>query len=315
MTVFEKADRIGGLLRYGIPEFKIEKRLVNRRLAILEEEGVVFRAGVNIGTDLPVATLRREFDAIVLCCGAERPRDLPVPGRELSGIHYAVDYLTLQNRRCEGDVIADEAFVSAAGKDVVIIGGGDTGADCLGTVHRQGARSVHQFELLPRPPESRLPDNPWPQWPKIFRSSAAHEEGGERLFSISTERFLGDANGRVRALQTVNVEIGARRHHPHRRKRARDAGGPGAAGDGLRRSGARRGDRRLGLRVTDRGNVWRDENWMTSEDGIFAAGDMQRGQSLIVWAIADGRNAAAAVDHYLMGESADSAESVLPASA
>ena len=315
VTVFEKADRIGGLLRYGIPEFKIEKRLVNRRLAVLEEEGVVFRTGVNIGTDLPVATLRREFDAIVLCCGAERPRDLTVPGRELSGIHFAVDYLTLQNRRCEGDVIADEAFVSAAGKDVVIIGGGDTGADCLGTVHRQGARSVHQFELLPRPPESRLPDNPWPQWPKIFRSSAAHEEGGERVFSISTERFLGDANGRVRALQTVNVEIGRggiTRIDGSEREMPADLVLLAMGFVGPERGGV---ITELGLRVTDRGNVWRDENWMTSEDGIFAAGDMQRGQSLIVWAIADGRHAAAAVDHYLMGESADSAESVLPASA
>jgi glutamate synthase (NADPH) small chain len=307
VTVFEKADRIGGLLRYGIPEFKIEKRLVNRRLAIMEAEGVTFRTGVHIGTDLPAASLRREFDAIVLCCGAERPRDLQVPGRELSGIHFAVDYLTQQNRRCEGDEIPDEAFITAKDKRVVIIGGGDTGADCLGTVHRQGARSVHQFELLARPPDTREPDNPWPQWPRIFRTSLAHEEGGERVFSISTERFLGDEQGRVKALQTVNVDVG----------RSGIIRLPGTEADidadlvflAMGFLGPARGGliEELGLRLTDRGNVWRDERWMTSEEGIFTAGDMQRGQSLIVWAIADGRNAAAAVDAYLMGETTLSA--------
>jgi glutamate synthase (NADPH/NADH) small chain len=309
VTVFEKSDRIGGLLRYGIPEFKIEKRLVNRRLAIMEEEGVVFRAGVSVGSDVPAASLRRDFDAVVLCTGAGWPRDLGVPGRELSGIHFAVDYLTLQNRRCEGDLIPDDRFISAAGKHVVIIGGGDTGADCLGTVHRQGAASVQQFELLARPPESRLPDNPWPQWPRIFRSSAAHEEGGERVFSISTERFVGDAEGRVRALQTVNVDVGrsgVTRIDGSEREIPADLVLLAMGFLGPERGGV---VGELGLRLTDRGNVWRDENWMTSVEGVFTAGDMQRGQSLIVWAIADGRNAAAAVDSYLMGESA------LPASA
>jgi glutamate synthase (NADPH) small chain len=307
VTVFEKSDRIGGLLRYGIPEFKIEKRLVNRRLALLEAEGIVFRAGVNVGVDLPVANLRREFDAIVLSGGAGAPRDLQVPGRDLVGIHFAVDFLTQQNRRCEGDEIAEDQVMTAAGKRVVIIGGGDTGADCLGTVHRQGALSVHQFELLPRPPDSRGADNPWPQWPRIFRTSAAHEEGGERVFSISTERFLGDDGGRVRALETVEIEVG----------RSGITRIPGTESTleadlvllAMGFVGPERGGllSELGVKLTERGNVWRDERWMTSEDGIFAAGDMQRGQSLIVWAIADGRHAAAAVDAYLMGESSLSA--------
>jgi glutamate synthase (NADPH/NADH) small chain len=307
VTVFEKSDRIGGLLRYGIPEFKIEKRLVNRRLDILEQEGVVFRPGVNIGGDLPAAALRRDFDAAVLCCGAGWPRDLQVPGRELSGIHFAVDYLTQQNRRCEGDFVPDDQLITATGKRVVIIGGGDTGADCLGTVHRQGALSVHQFELLPRPPDSRPADNPWPQWPRIFRSSAAHDEGGERVFSISTERFLGDDRGRVRALQTVDVEVGRsgiRRLAGTESEMEADLVLLAMGFVGPERGGV---ISELGLRLTDRGNVWRDDNWMTSAEGVFTAGDMQRGQSLIVWAIADGRSAAAAVDAYVLGESTLSA--------
>ena len=307
VTVFEKSDRIGGLLRYGIPEFKIEKRFLTRRLDLLEQEGVRFRTGMNVGVDVPVETLRAEYDALILCGGAGWARDLPVPGRELAGIHFAVDYLTRQNRICEGDEVPEDPLFSAAGKRVIIIGGGDTGADCLGTAHRQGALSVHQFELLPRPPESRLPDNPWPQWPRIFRSSAAHDEGGERLFSISTERFLGDNQGRVRALETVNVEVA----------RSGITRLPGTEVTleaelvllAMGFVGPERGGllSQLGVRLTDRGNVWRDERWMTSEEGVFTAGDMQRGQSLIVWAIADGRHAAAAVDGYLMGESGLSA--------
>jgi glutamate synthase (NADPH/NADH) small chain len=302
VTVFEKSDRIGGLLRYGIPEFKIEKRLVDRRLALMEQEGVVFRPGVDVGREVTTASLRREFDAVVLCCGAGAPRDLQVPGRELSGIHFAVDYLTQQNRRCEGDHVPDAALITAEGKRVVIIGGGDTGADCLGTVHRQGAVSVHQFELLPRPPASRADDNPWPQWPRIFRSSAAHDEGGERVFSISTERFVGDGRGRVRALQTVGVEVGrtgVTRLEGTESEMAADLVLLAMGFVGPERGGV---IEELGLRLTGRGNVWRDERWMTSEPGVFTAGDMQRGQSLIVWAIADGRNAAASVDAYLMGE-------------
>ena len=302
VTVFEKSDRIGGLLRYGIPEFKIEKRLVDRRLALLEAEGIVFRAGVDIGRDMPAASLRTEFDAVVLCCGAGSPRDLQVPGRELAGIHFAVDYLTQQNRRCEGDHVPEAELITAADKRVVIIGGGDTGADCLGTVHRQGAASVQQFELLPRPPETRAADNPWPQWPRIFRSSAAHEEGGERVFSISTECFAGDDRGRVRALRTVGVDVGrsgVTRLPGTEREIEADLVLLAMGFIGPERGGL---IEELGLELTDRGNVWRDENWMTSQDGVFTAGDMQRGQSLIVWAIADGRQAAEAVDRYLMEE-------------
>ena len=307
VTVFERADRIGGLLRYGIPEFKLEKRLVDRRLAIMEQEGVVFRAGVNIGVDMPASELRREFDATVLCGGATAPRDLPIAGRDLGGVHFAVDYLTQQNRRCEGDEVPAAEFISAEGRHVVIIGGGDTGADCLGTVHRQGALSVSQFEVMPRPPDARAADNPWPQWPAIFRTSAAHEEGGERLYSVSTERFLGDAAGRVTAIAAVRGEM------VREAGRVRFVPLPGSEFEvktdlvllAMGFLGPERGGllSELGVRMTDRGTVWRDAHWMTSEAGIFAAGDLQRGQSLIVWAIADGRSAARGVDAYLMGAS------------
>ena len=306
VTVFERSDRIGGLLRYGIPEFKLEKRHLDRRLALLELEGIVFRPGINVGVDVPVAALRRDFDAIVLCGGAGWARNLEIPGRELGGIHYAVDYLTQQNRLCEGDELPAGEHISAQGKHVVIIGGGDTGADCLGTVHRQGAASVHQFELLPKPPDSRAADNPWPQWPHIFRTSAAHEEGGERVYSVSTERFVGE-NGRVTALEAVEVEMvrdgGRTTFVPRPESRFRlqaDLVLLAMGFVGPERQGV---ISELNLRLTDRGNVWRDEAWMTSEPGIFAAGDMQRGQSLIVWAIADGRRAARSVDAYLMGHS------------
>ena len=307
VTVFERADRIGGLLRYGIPEFKLEKRHLDRRLALMEQEGVVFRTGCHIGVDVPTSALRRDFDAIVLCCGAAAARDLKVPGRELSGVHFAVDYLTQQNRRNAQDEVPADAIISAEGKRVVIIGGGDTGADCLGTAHRQGARSVHQFELLSRPPDSRAADNPWPLWPNIFRTSSAHEEGGERVYSVSTERFADDGAGRVRALEAIEVDVtpenGRLTFVPRADSRFElpadlvllAMGFVGPERDGLVSE--------LGVRLTDRGNVWRDDAWMTSEKGVFTAGDMQRGQSLIVWAIADGRNAARSVDTFLMGHS------------
>jgi glutamate synthase (NADPH/NADH) small chain len=307
VTVFERADRIGGLLRYGIPEFKLEKRLLDRRLAIMEQEGVVFRAGVDVGGGMPASSLRSDFDATVLCGGATAPRDLPIAGRGLGGVHFAVDYLTQQNRRCEGDTVPPEEFISAEGRHVVIIGGGDTGADCLGTVHRQGALSVSQFEVMPRPPEARAADNPWPQWPTIFRTSSAHEEGGERLYSVSTERFIGDSHGRVTALQAVRGEM--LREAGRMRFVALPESGFDVKADlvllAMGFLGPERGSllSDLGVRMTERGTVWRDANWMTSEDGIFAAGDMQRGQSLIVWAIADGRSAARGVDAYLMGAS------------
>jgi glutamate synthase (NADPH/NADH) small chain len=307
VTVFERADRIGGLLRYGIPEFKLEKRRLDRRLAIMEQEGVVFRSGVDVGGEMPASALRSDFDATVLCGGATAPRNLPIPGRDLGGIHFAVDYLTQQNRRCEGDAVPPEEFISAEGRHVVIIGGGDTGADCLGTVHRQGALSVSQFEVMPRPPEARAADNPWPQWPTIFRTSSAHEEGGERLYSVSTERFIGDAEGRVAAIQAVRGEM-LREAGRMRFVTLPDSGFDVKADLVLLAMGFLGPERGsllsdLGVRMTERGTVWRDADWMTSEEGIFAAGDMQRGQSLIVWAIADGRSAARGVDAYLMGAS------------
>jgi glutamate synthase (NADPH/NADH) small chain len=307
ITVFEKSDRVGGLLRYGIPEFKMEKRFLNRRLALMEQEGVAFRTGVNVGVDIAAEQLKSEFDAIVLTGGAEWPRDLQVPGRDLNGIHFAMEYLTLSNRRAEGDKIPDHEFISAKGKRVVIIGGGDTGADCLGTVHRQGALSVHQFELLPKPPDARSADNPWPQWPNVFRTSPAHEEGGDRVFSVSTQRFTGDDQGRVKKLHASKVELV--------RQNGRLSFEPVAGSDfdmdvdlvllamgflGPERPGLLSS---FGVKLTDRGNVWRDEQWMTSVPGVFTAGDMQRGQSLIVWAIAEGRSAARGVDLYLMGKS------------
>jgi glutamate synthase (NADPH) small chain len=304
VTVFERADRIGGLLRYGIPEFKLEKRILDRRLDLLVAEGIEMRTGVEIGIDLPVSSLRRQFDAIVLCGGAPAPRDLQIPGRELNGVHFAVDYLTQQNRLLAGDRIPPGEVISAAGKRVVIIGGGDTGADCLGTAHRQGARSVHQFELLQRPPDARADDNPWPQWPHVFRTSSAHEEGGERVYAVSTERFAGDAQGRVTALHAVNVA--SRRADDGRLQFSRVVGSEFELEADLVLLamgfvGPERGRMLtdLGVRMTDRGTVWRDDGWQTSEPGVFAAGDMQRGQSLIVWAIADGRQAADAVDRYL----------------
>jgi glutamate synthase (NADPH/NADH) small chain len=244
---------------------------------------------------------------MLLAGGACAPRDLPIPGRELEGIHFAMEYLTLQNKRCEGDRISDEQFITAHGKRVVIIGGGDTGADCLGTVHRQGAVAVHQFEILPRPPDKRGADNPWPQWPNIYRVSAAHEEGGERVYSVSTKRFFGDERGYVSGLETIQVEL----TRDNGRMAFKEIPGTeftlpcelvllamgflGAEREGMLAA--------LGVKVTDRGNVWRDENWMTSVPGIFTAGDMQRGQSLIVWAIAEGRSAARGIDIYLMGHS------------
>jgi glutamate synthase (NADPH/NADH) small chain len=305
VTVFERADRIGGLLRYGIPEFKMEKGVLDRRLEILRKEGIQFRANANVGVNVPVEELRRGFDAILLAGGATLPRDLKVPGRELQGIHFAMEYLPLQNQRCQGEMIPDEQFISAKGKRVVIIGGGDTGADCLGTVHRQGGTAVHQFELLPRPPDERMPQNPWPLWPNIFRTSSAHEEGGVRDYCISTTRFTG-REGRVERLHAVRVEFVS---DGNGRQTMREVPGTGFEMKvdlvllAMGFLGPEKGGMltQLGVKFTERGNVWRDENWMTSVPGVFAAGDMQRGQSLIVWAIAEGRQAARGIDRYLMG--------------
>jgi glutamate synthase (NADPH/NADH) small chain len=307
VAVLERADRIGGLLRYGIPEFKMEKRFLDRRLQLMEKAGIEFRPGCHVGVSVPAAEVLRDHDAVVLAGGACWPRDLRIPGRELGGIHFAMEYLTLQNRRCEGDPIPDDRFISAEGRRVVIIGGGDTGADCLGTVHRQGARSVHQFEVLPRPPDGRALDNPWPLWPNVFRVSSAHEEGGDRVYSVSTERFTGDDHGRVAWLHGITVDMiraGGRvdfKPVPGTEFTLQTdlvllaMGFLGAERPGMLVD--------LGVRLTERGNVWRDENWMTSVPGVFTCGDMQRGQSLIVWAMAEGRSAARGVDLFLMGRS------------
>ena len=307
VTVFEKSDRIGGLLRYGIPEFKMEKRFLQRRLDIMEAEGVRYRTGVNVGVDVPAQQLRADHDAVLLAGGAGWPRDLKVPGRELEGIHFAMEYLTQQNHICEGDAVPAGEQISAAGKRVVIIGGGDTGADCLGTVHRQGALSVAQFELLPRPPDERADTNPWPTWPNVFRVSAAHEEGGDRVYAVSTQRFSGNAEGRVQSLHAHKVNMRLGNGRPSFEPVPDSAfempvdlvllamGFLGPERPGMLEE--------LGVKLTPRGNVWRDETWMTSVPGVFTAGDMQRGQSLIVWAIAEGRSAARGIDAFLMGSS------------
>ena len=306
VTVFERADRIGGLLRYGIPEFKMEKRHIDRRLEQMEAEGTQFRPGVNVGVDLTVAQLRLNYDAVVLAGGATDWRDLPIPGRELDGIHQAMEYLPWANRVQNGDpVVGDdgEPPITAKGKKVVIIGGGDTGADCLGTVHRQGAASVHQFEIMPRPPETRADSTPWPTYPLMFRVSSAHEEGGERVFSVNTEAFAG-VDGHVTALKVHEVEMKAGKFE---KVDGSDfemeadlvllaMGFVGPEREGLLTD--------LGVEINERGNVARDTDFATNVPGVFVAGDMGRGQSLIVWAIAEGRAAAAGADRYLMGETA-----------
>jgi glutamate synthase (NADPH/NADH) small chain len=307
VTVLERDDRIGGLLRYGIPEFKMEKKVLDRRLDQLKAEGVVFRVNAHVGVNLPVDELRKNFDAILLAGGACAPRDLPVPGRELKGVHFAMEFLTQSNRRCEGDAIPASQQISARDKHVIIIGGGDTGADCLGTSHRQGAASVHQLEIMPRPPEARTANNPWPQYPLIYRVASAHEEGGERLYNVSTKRFIGDERGHVMAIELVKVEPVQEAGRLTFREIAGSEftlpcglallamGFVGPEKPGMLQA--------LGVKLTERGNVWRDKNWMSSVPGVFAAGDMQRGQSLIVWAIAEGRSCARGVDEFLMGAS------------
>jgi glutamate synthase (NADPH/NADH) small chain len=301
VVVFERADRPGGLLRYGIPEFKMEKRVIDRRLAQMEAEGTTFRPNVNVGVDVTAAELRDGFDAIVLAGGATVGRDLPVPGRELDGIHLAMDYLPIANRVAAGD--QDEPEISAAGRHVVIIGGGDTGADCLGTAHRQGAASVTQLEILPRPPETRDASTPWPMWPLMLRTSSAHEEGGERLFSVNTERFLDDGNGRVRALLLHEVRMVNGRFEKVEGSDIELPADLVLLAMGF--TGAERGPlvEDLGVSFDARGNVARDGNWATDAPGVYVCGDMGRGQSLIVWAIAEGRACAVAVDQSLTGDS------------
>jgi glutamate synthase (NADPH/NADH) small chain len=303
VTVYERADRIGGLLRYGIPEFKMEKRHLDRRLEQMTAEGTTFVTGVEIGSDLDAGELRDTHDVVVLAGGATQWRDLPVPGREFDGIHQAMEYLPPSNRVQEGDLERTE--INAEGKHVIIIGGGDTGADCLGTSLRQGATSVHQFEIMPRPPDERADSNPWPTWPQIFRVSSAHEEGGDRVYSINTERFEGNDAGHVTGILTTEVEQvfenGTMRFDPVPDSEHRfDAdlvllamGFTGPATGSL--------VEQLGVLLDERSNVDRDERYRTNVDDVYVCGDMGRGQSLIVWAIAEGRSAAAAVDDALMG--------------
>ena len=300
VTVFERDDAPGGLLRYGIPAFKLEKRHLDRRLDQMRAEGTEFRCGIEAGTDVSAETLRSSFDAIVLAGGARVPRDLPMPGRELDGIHQAMEYLPLANRVVAADPgsPADPA-ISARGRHVVIIGGGDTGADCLGTAHRQGAASVTQLEILPRPPAIRPDHQPWPTYPMTYRVSSAHEEGGERTYAVTTLEFLGDTDGRVRTLRLADAKgfdpvPGTERDLPC------DLVLLAMGFTGAERPGLLAG---LGVDFDQRGNVARDGSYATSVPGVFVAGDMGRGQSLIVWAIAEGRSAAAAVDRYLDGVS------------
>jgi glutamate synthase (NADPH/NADH) small chain len=301
VVVFERADRIGGLLRYGIPEFKMEKRHLDRRLAQMEAEGTRFRAGVTVGVDLTGADLRKRYDAVVVATGATVARDLSLEGRELAGIHQAMEYLPWANRVQQGDLA--EAPISAAGKHVVILGGGDTGADCLGTVHRQGAASVTQLEIMPIPPGERLSSQPWPTYPMVYRTSSAHEEGGERVFAGSTQAFLGDA-GQVRALRIVEVqmvdgrfeEVEGSEHEIPADLVLLAMGFTGPETAGLLDQ--------LAVDLDGRGNVARDGSYATNVPGVFVAGDAGRGQSLIVWAIAEGRSCAAAVDAHLVGSTA-----------
>ncbi len=303
VTVFEKADRIGGLLRYGIPEFKMEKSVVDRRLAQMEEEGVIFKTGVHVGRDLAADALLEQFDAILLATGAEAPRELPIPGRDLAGIHLAMDYLTQQNKRLAGDSIDPAVSITAHGKRVVIIGGGDTGSDCLGTAHRQGAIEAYQFEILPQPPPHRAKSTPWPLWPMQFRSSHAHEEGCQREWSIATQSFTGH-DGSVQKLNAVRVEPrtdgNGRTSFEEIPESAFELnvdlvllamGFTGPVREGLISN--------LGIALTARGTVAVDENQMTNVEGVFAAGDAKRGASLIVWAIREGRDAAKGIERYL----------------
>jgi len=292
VTVFERDDAIGGLLRYGIPEFKMEKRIVDRRIAQMEAEGTRFVAGVSVDSKAQLDG----FDAVVLAGGARVARDLPVPGRELAGVHQAMEFLPLANRH------GADSPISAAGKHVVIIGGGDTGADCLGTVHRQGAASVTQLEIMPRPPMTRAESQPWPTYPMIFRVSSAHEEGGERVYAVSTEEFVGDENGAVKALRLTEVAFEGGRFAPVPGSRQEipcdlalfAMGFTGAEKPGLLTD--------LGVTFDARGNVARDASYQTSVPGVYVAGDMGRGQSLIVWAIAEGRSAASCLDQYLRAQ-------------
>jgi glutamate synthase (NADPH/NADH) small chain len=312
VTVFERADRAGGLLMYGIPNMKLEKTIVQRRLDLMSKEGIRFVTGLNVGQDYEVEQLNKEFDAIVLCGGATRPRDLTLAGRNLQGIHFAMEFLNANTKSLLDSTHEDGRYLSAKDKDVIVIGGGDTGTDCVATALRHGCRSLAQFEILPSSPEQRAADNPWPQWPKVFRLDYGQEEAvavfgrDPRAYSIMTKRFLGDEHGRLRAVQTVEVDLntGNNGHGPREIAGSEKEwpaqmvllalGFLGPETKGLLSQ--------LGVKINERGNVEVDQDQMTSVPKVFAAGDMSRGQSLVVWAIADGRRAAKGVDKYLMGE-------------
>ena len=298
VTLFEKNDRLGGLMRYGIPDFKMEKHVLDRRLGQMAAEGVRFETRAHIGGNVPAEDLRKEFDAILLCGGAENPRDLNVPGRELKGIHFAMEFLPPQNKRNAGDEVPNQ--ILATGKHVVIIGGGDTGADCLGTTHRHKPKSVHQFEIMPMPPEARAPSTPWPLWPLQLRSESSHEEGGLRDWSIGTTHFSGDENGNVKQLHAIRVGPPPKFGPIPGTEFVLEAdlvllalGFLGPVKQGM--------VEQFGVNLDARSNIATDANYMSSVPGIFAAGDMRRGQSLVVWAISEGRKAAAGVDKFLMG--------------
>jgi glutamate synthase (NADPH/NADH) small chain len=314
VTVFERADRVGGLLMYGIPNFKLDKSIVTRRIKLMEAEGIKFVVNANVGVNVKVEDLRRDFDAIVLCGGSTKPRDLPVPGRELKGIHFAMDYLPQQNKQNLGDQIENQ--ITAKDKHVVILGGGDTGADCLGTALRQGAKSIRQFELLPRPPESRVADMPWPYWPMIYRTSSAHEEAADfyfagkdcRDFAVNTKKFTGDDAGKVKKLHGIRLDWEMAGSRPVKMKETSGSEFELDCDLCLLALGFVHPEHpgpieQLGLTKDPRGNVQVNANYMTNIPGVFAAGDMRRGQSLVVWAISEGRCAAHAVDEFLMGSS------------
>jgi glutamate synthase (NADPH/NADH) small chain len=306
VTVFERSDRIGGLLRYGIPDFKLEKNIVERRVRLMEQEGIIFRTNAHVGVNISAQHLQKEFDAVVICGGASASRDLPIPGRNLKGVHFAMDFLPQQNKRVAGDRIFS-GDILANGKNVLVIGGGDTGSDCVGTSNRQGAKTVTQIELLAQPPLKRGENNPWPLWPMVLMTSSSHEEGVQRQWAILTKEFLGDNNGRLTGLKVVDIKWGVNAQGK--------MGFEEITGSeriiqcelallAIGFTGAEKGGmvEELKLELDERTNI-KTQNYMTSQEGIFAAGDIRRGQSLVVWAISEGREAARAVDVWLMGSS------------
>ncbi|MFT4570180.1 MAG: glutamate synthase (NADPH/NADH) small chain [Hyphomicrobiaceae bacterium] len=307
VTLFERADRIGGLLRYGIPDFKMEKHLIDRRVEQMSAEGVTFRTNTAVGTDVSADDIQAEFDAVVLSVGSTTPRDLPVNGRELTGVHYAMDFLPQQNKRNAGDSDDVAGTLKATGKNVVVIGGGDTGSDCIGTSNRQGANNVYQLEIMPEPPKERTVDMPWPYWPMIYRTSSSHEEGVNRDFAVSTRRIVGDDNGKVKGIECVRVEWIKGDDGRMSMKEVADSEFTIDADLVLLAMGFVGPEKNplldgFGLETTDRGNIAADENYMSGNEGVFACGDSRRGQSLVVWAIWEGRECARSVDKWLMGE-------------